>query len=48
LNRHWWTTVDHGMGIVCEKCGAYANMEFTDNFYEIEHTDDCPLEDMED
>lgn len=45
LYKHAWYTVDHGMGIRCEKCGEYANMEWTHNFYEIEHTNDCPVED---
>ena len=42
MNKHWWYTVDHGMGIRCEKCGAYANMEHDDDFHEIENTKNCP------
>lgn len=34
-------TVDSGMGIRCDKCDRYANMQHDDNFTEIEETEDC-------
>ena len=43
LNKHWWYTVDSGMGIRCDKCDRYANMQHDDNFTEIEGTEDCPI-----
>lgn len=33
------------MGIRCDKCEAYANIEFDENFREIEATEDCPISD---
>lgn len=47
MNKHSWNTVHSGMGIECDKCGAYANMMTDDNFFEIEKRNDCPVDDNE-
>lgn len=43
LYKHWWYTVDSGMGIRCDKCNKYANMQYNDDFTEIEKREDCPV-----
>ncbi|EPC8411085.1 hypothetical protein [Bacillus cereus] len=43
MGKHWWYTVDSGMGIRCDKCDKYANMQYDDDFIEIEKIEDCPV-----
>lgn len=45
MYTHFWYTVDSGMGIRCDKCDAYTNMLYTEEFNEIESKKDCPVPD---
>ncbi len=43
LYRHEWYTLHNGRAIKCDKCGAYAHIDYHDNFREIEAKEDCPI-----
>lgn len=47
IYKHWWYTVDNGMGITCDKCGTYTNIMFDEDFRETEKREDCPVSDGE-
>jgi hypothetical protein len=38
MHKHWWHTVEQGMGIRCDKCDTYANIMNPD-FDEIEESE---------
>ncbi|WP_158586250.1 hypothetical protein [Oceanobacillus profundus] len=43
MYRHEWYTLHNGRAIKCDKCGAYAHIDYHDNFREIEAKEDCPI-----
>ncbi len=46
MHKHWWNIVHDVAGVICDKCGAYANIHHDDdNFIKIERVENCPISD---
>lgn len=45
MYNHSWHTIDSGMAIQCDKCGAYAHVMCENDFSTIEKRADCLIAD---